>query len=105
MWVNHIEGGLTSGTNQSTPVVVDGVIYIESAFGNVVAVDGRTGVTKWKYTQTRGNLTRRGVAVGKDSCTRSRATTLSWRSTRTPGRSYGNARSGQKSRLQHLDAP
>jgi alcohol dehydrogenase (cytochrome c) len=65
VWVNHIEGGLTSGTNQSTPVVVDGVIYIESAFGNVVAVDGRSGVTKWKYTQTRGNLTRRGVAVGQ----------------------------------------
>ena len=35
VWVNHIEGGLTTGTNQSTPVVVDGVIYIESAFGNV----------------------------------------------------------------------
>ena len=65
VWVNHIEGGLTTGTNQSTPVVVDGVIYIESAFGNVVAVDGRTGVTKWKYMQTRGNLTRRGVAVGQ----------------------------------------
>src|SRR5687767_8211925 len=65
VWVNHIEGGLTSGTNQSTPVVIDGVIYIESAFGNVVAVDGRTGVTKWKYTQTRGSLTRRGVAVGQ----------------------------------------
>ncbi len=65
VWINHIEGGLTSGTNQSTPVVVDGVIYIESAFGNVIAVDGRTGVTKWKYTQTRGNLTRRGVAVGQ----------------------------------------
>lgn len=65
VWVNHIEGGMTTGTNQSTPVVVDGVIYIESAFGNVIAVDGRTGTTKWKYTQTRGNLTRRGVAVGQ----------------------------------------
>ena len=65
-WVNHIEGGLTTGTNQSTPVVVDGTIYIESALGNVVAVDGKTGATRWKYTQARGNLTRRGVAVGQD---------------------------------------
>ena len=64
-WINHIEGGLTTGNNQSTPVVVDGTIYIESAPGNVVAVDGKTGVTRWKYTQTRGNLTRRGVAVGQ----------------------------------------
>jgi PQQ-dependent dehydrogenase (methanol/ethanol family) len=63
-WVNRIEGGLTTGTNQSTAVAVDGVLYIESALGNVLAVDGRTGKTKWKYTQTRGTVTRRGVAVG-----------------------------------------
>jgi PQQ-dependent dehydrogenase (methanol/ethanol family) len=64
-WLNRIEGGLTTGTNQSTPVVVDGVIYLESALGNVIAVDGKTGLTKWKYSQTRGSLTRRGVAVGQ----------------------------------------
>src|SRR5689334_10260981 len=63
-WVNRIEGGLTTGTNQSTAVAVDGVLYIESALGNVFAVDGRTGVTKWVYRQTRGVVTRRGVAVG-----------------------------------------
>lgn len=65
VWLNQIEGGLKTGTNQSTPVVVDGVIYIESAPGNVIAVDGKTGVTKWKYTQPRGTITRRGVAVGQ----------------------------------------
>src|SRR5213079_110264 len=64
VWLNHIEGGVTTGTNQSTTVAVDGVLYIESAPGNVFAVDGKTGVTKWKYLQTRGALTRRGVAVG-----------------------------------------
>lgn len=63
-WVNRIEGGLTTGTNQSTAVAVDGVLYIESALGNVFAVDGATGTTKWVYRQTRGTLTRRGVAVG-----------------------------------------
>jgi PQQ-dependent dehydrogenase (methanol/ethanol family) len=63
-WVNRIEGGLTSGNSQSTAVAVDGVLYIESALGNVFAVDGATGTTKWEYRQTRGPLTRRGVAVG-----------------------------------------
>src|SRR6266511_2634394 len=63
-WVNRIEGGLDTGTNQSTAVAVDGVLYIESALGNVFAVDGASGVTKWEYRQTRGTLTRRGVAVG-----------------------------------------
>ena len=28
-WVNQIEGGMTTGTNQSTTVAVDGVLYIE----------------------------------------------------------------------------
>ncbi|GAA4089406.1 PQQ-binding-like beta-propeller repeat protein [Nonomuraea soli] len=63
-WVNHIEGGAMAGNSQSTTVAVDGVLYIESALGNVTAVDGRTGQTRWKYLQTRGPLTRRGVAVG-----------------------------------------
>ena len=65
-WLNRIEGGLNTGTNQSTTVVVDGVIYIESALGNVLAVDGKTGVTKWKWTTPYDALTRRGVAVAKD---------------------------------------
>jgi alcohol dehydrogenase (cytochrome c) len=64
-WVNRIEGGLTTGTNQSTAVAVDGVLYIESALGNVFAVDGATGTTIWVYRQSRGILTRRGVAVGQ----------------------------------------
>ncbi|KAF1018719.1 MAG: Quinohemoprotein alcohol dehydrogenase ADH IIB [Paracidovorax wautersii] len=65
-WVNRIEGGLNTGTNQSTTAVVDGVLFIESALGNVVAVDGKTGATKWKWTTPYGTLTRRGVAVAKD---------------------------------------
>ena len=63
-WVNRIEGGLATGNSQSTAVAVDGVLYIESALGNVIAVDGATGATKWRYEQVRGPLTRRGVAVG-----------------------------------------
>jgi PQQ-dependent dehydrogenase (methanol/ethanol family) len=63
-WVNRIEGGLATGSNQSTPVAVDGVLYLESAQGNVFAVDGATGATKWTYRQSRGAVTRRGVAVG-----------------------------------------
>jgi len=66
VWLNRIEGGLNDGTNQSTPVVVDGVIYLESALGNLVAVDGKTGATKWKWTTPFGGITRRGVAVAKD---------------------------------------
>lgn len=65
-WLNRVEGGLSTGTNQSTAVAVDGVLYIESALGNVVAVDGKTGAARWKWVTPHGAITRRGVAVARD---------------------------------------
>lgn len=62
-WSNRLEGGVAGANSQSTAVAVDGVLYIESPQGHVFAVDGVTGATKWKYEQTGGALTRRGVAV------------------------------------------
>ena len=61
-WLTHVNGGVPDD-NQSTPIVVDGVIYVESN-GNVIAIDGKTGATKWKTAGAGG--TRRGAAVAKD---------------------------------------
>ena len=62
LWLTHVNGGVV-GDNQSTPVVVDGVIFVESS-GNVIAIDGKTGATKWKTAAAAG--TRRGAAVAKE---------------------------------------
>ena len=64
-WVNSLEGGAKSGNAQSTAVAVNGVLFIETAQGNVHAVDGVTGAVKWSYKPGRGGQTRRGVAVGE----------------------------------------
>jgi quinohemoprotein ethanol dehydrogenase len=52
---------------QSTPVVVDGVIFLNTPAGGVIAVDGATGTARWKWQptafQNAGN--RRGVTVGE----------------------------------------
>ena len=62
--------GTTDTGQQTTPVVVDGVIYVDTPNGSVIAVDGATGATKWKWTPTTANSgfaptgTRRGVSVG-----------------------------------------
>jgi glucose dehydrogenase/plastocyanin len=64
-WLTHVEPGQTAGDNQSTPVVVDGVIYLETSHANVVAVDGKTGAILWRWTPT-ASATRRGLAVAKD---------------------------------------
>jgi glucose dehydrogenase/plastocyanin len=62
LWLTHVNGGV-GVDNQSTPVVVDGVIYVESA-GKVIAIDGKTGAIKW--TAAVAGSTRRGAAVAKD---------------------------------------
>ncbi|HMC71386.1 MAG TPA: PQQ-binding-like beta-propeller repeat protein, partial [Mycobacteriales bacterium] len=62
LWLTHVNGGV-GVDNQSSPIVVDGVIYVESA-GKVLAIDGKTGAIKW--TAAVAGPTRRGAAVAKD---------------------------------------
>jgi len=69
VWRTHVsaEAPATDHTGQqTTPIVVDGVIYLDTPSGGVIAVDGATGATKWKWTPTAfgTNGTRRGVSVG-----------------------------------------
>jgi alcohol dehydrogenase (cytochrome c) len=60
------EGGL-----QSTPIVIDGIIYLSTSHNHVFAIDGATGKELWKYTYKlpKGFTIfygpwNRGVAVG-----------------------------------------
>jgi glucose dehydrogenase len=69
VWRTHVsaEPPATADTGQqTTPIAVDGVIYLDTPNGSVIAVDGATGATKWKWTPTAFNPTgtRRGVSVG-----------------------------------------
>jgi quinohemoprotein ethanol dehydrogenase len=63
--------GVPGTGQQTTPIVLDGVIYTDTPSGGVIAVDGATGVTKWKWQPTVANAgftpsgTRRGVSVGE----------------------------------------
>src|SRR5262249_46682515 len=69
VWVNHVSAAdpATDDTGQqTTPIVVDGVIYLDTPSGDVIAVDGATGATKWKWHPVGFNPTgtRRGVSIG-----------------------------------------
>ena len=64
VWQVNLEGGATSGDNQSSPVVSKGVIFMETAQGRLHAVDGKTGAIKWTYN-LGGTGVRRGPAVGE----------------------------------------
>ena len=69
VWLSHVSAAppATNDTGQqTTPIVLDGVIYLDTPNGDVIAVDGATGATKWKWHPTAFNPTgtRRGVSVG-----------------------------------------
>ncbi len=57
-------------TQETAPIVVDGVMYVTTAFDHVYALDARTGAEIWHYKQPLGPITvyccgpnNRGVAV------------------------------------------
>src|SRR5690606_25777806 len=51
-WLVRVEDGWAEANSQGTPIVVDGVVYVETARGNVVAVNGATGESLWRYDQS-----------------------------------------------------
>jgi glucose dehydrogenase/plastocyanin len=62
--------GTTTTQQQTTPIAVNGIVYTDTPNGSVIAVDGATGVVKWKWTPTTASVgfgpanPRRGVSVG-----------------------------------------
>jgi quinohemoprotein ethanol dehydrogenase len=69
VWRTHVSAvpPATDATGQqTTPIVADGVIYLDTPNGEVIAVDGRNGAPKWKWAPEGFDTadTRRGVSLG-----------------------------------------
>ncbi len=69
VWRTHVsavEPATDDVGQQTTPIVADGVIYLDTPNGEVIAVDGKTGEANWKWAPEDfgTNGTRRGVSVG-----------------------------------------
>src|SRR6266545_1543661 len=64
-WHLNLDGGSTSGTQQSTVVAQDGVLYVHTSQQNVFAVDGRTGAIRWKTNVGTESTNMRGVGLGE----------------------------------------
>jgi quinoprotein glucose dehydrogenase len=52
-------GGFASG--ETTPLVINGVMYVSTPYGRVVALDPTTGKEKWVFPLPSGNPSTRGV--------------------------------------------
>src|SRR5579863_7227325 len=62
-WITHVTDQSGGGSMEATPVVVDGVMYIPTGTGGILALDAATGAIKWKYQSPNGGGTNRGVVV------------------------------------------
>jgi glucose dehydrogenase/plastocyanin len=68
-WRTHVSAVAPASDDtgqQTTPIVVDGVIYVDTPGGGVIAVDGASGDAVWKWENSAVGLasTRRGVSAG-----------------------------------------
>jgi glucose dehydrogenase/plastocyanin len=68
-WRTHVSAIAPASDDtgqQTTPIVVDGIIYLDTPSGGVIAVDGATGDAVWKWENEDFGLsgTRRGVSAG-----------------------------------------
>ena len=64
-WLTRLEGGATGSIQQSSPIVINGTMYIQTTQNNVFAINPKTGAIKWKYTSGAGNFNLRGVAAAE----------------------------------------
>lgn len=69
-WRTHLSAVAPASNDvgqQTTPIVIDGVIYVDTPSGGVIAVDGVSGEPVWKWENTVYGLsdTRRGVSAGE----------------------------------------
>jgi glucose dehydrogenase/plastocyanin len=69
-WKLRMDGGATTSGwgQQSSAIVVDGVMYVQSSNGKLLAVDAATGTQKWVYdfgTTGAGRAVLRGVTVAE----------------------------------------
>src|SRR5262249_27996870 len=71
-WVYHmkVEGAAAAGgrgsangfaSGETTPLVINGVMYVSTPYGRVVALDPTTGKEKWVFPLPSGNPSTRGV--------------------------------------------
>src|SRR6185436_5458340 len=70
-WMTRLNSGFGAGfSQQATPVVKDGVLYITTGQQDIFALNGKTGAILWEYRTTSDpatpdNKAKRGVALGE----------------------------------------
>ena len=85
---------------ETSPIIVNGVMYVTTSYSHVYALDAKTGQEIWHYKPKLGPVTtfccgpnNRGVAVYRTGSTSAHSTRSSSRSTPRPAAWFGSNRS------------
>jgi outer membrane protein assembly factor BamB len=62
-WTFGVASGGTYGTLSTSPVVVNGIVYLQDLMSNVYAIDLQTGTLKWQKLYNADDLGPNGPAV------------------------------------------
>lgn len=66
VWSVPLPGAAAFGNASTTPVILDGVVYVQDLQSNVWAVDLEDGTVRWTHTYGAFQVGPNGVAVGYD---------------------------------------
>ena len=66
-WRFPFKGASAFGIFASTPIVIDGTVYLQDLNSNVYALDRSTGKVKWRHAFNRPSIGPNGVAFGNGS--------------------------------------
>jgi outer membrane protein assembly factor BamB len=63
-WRFPLKGASAFGIFASTPIVIDGTVYLQDLNSNVYALDRETGALRWKHAFNRPSIGPNGVSFG-----------------------------------------
>ena len=63
-WTFPFKGASSFGIFASTPIVLNGTVYLQDLNSNVYALDRSTGALKWRHTFNKPSIGPNGVAFG-----------------------------------------
>jgi outer membrane protein assembly factor BamB len=66
-WSFPFKGASAYGVFASTPIVIDGTVYLQDLNSNVYALDRSTGKVKWRHAFNKPSIGPNGVAFGNGS--------------------------------------
>ena len=103
-WTYGIEGASAFGSLATSPLVVNGTVYLQDLKSNVYAIDFRSGKLEWQKRYNADNVGPNGAGFDDGVCSSRTGCRRSWPSMRRAARRYGPSGSSGRHPGDHATA-